>query len=107
MAANKSKYSRAVIKHLRVLSTPNDESLEYGDAYLDFITLWEELGEAFKHGQVTDEQRDLIDTVFNCIGDVVDKGAEFRWVTDEDLMSHPDWEPMREAARAAITKLEG
>lgn len=107
MSDKPSKYSRAAIRHLRVLSTPNDESLDYPQAYEDFVDLWGQLGSAYKHGQVTERERELIDAVFECIKNVVDNAVGFHLGTDEALMNAPEWEPMREAARAAIKKLEG
>lgn len=106
MSTRTSKYSRAIIRQLKVLATPNEEELDYKAAYVAFTDLWEDLDEAFSHGLVTDRQRVLIDAVFDCLYQATLRPDRFRLASEEYLRSSPEWEPMRVAARAAIKALE-
>lgn len=107
MSGKPSKYARALIRHLRVLATPNNERLDYKTAYVEFTYLWEDLEQAREHNQVNDAQVLAIEAVGDCLTEVTYREDRFRLGSEEALRSAPEWEPMREASRAAIKELEG
>lgn len=106
----KNNYCRAISRHLKVLAQAGVKGRDYVTSYEEFIDLLEQLDEATTAGVVSPTQRDAIQAVFSCIDKVtidVDKGlVEYNEYRDAGFRDSPTWEPMREAARAAIKELE-
>lgn len=106
MSDKPSKYCRAISRHLLVLATPNDVSLDYVQAYEDFVDLWDEEENAHKRKELTEQQRKSVDAVLDSIMTIVYRPDSHRLGTSQALRGAPEWEPMREAARAALKELE-
>lgn len=101
-----SKYRRAVVRCLRVLASPHREDVDYKSAYERFTYLWEDLDQAKDQGEVSEAQYVAVESVGDCLDDITRHPKRFQLGSDDALRSAPEWDPMREAARAAIEVLE-
>lgn len=107
----KSKYCNNLSRHLTVLAQPGVEGRDYVTAYEEFIDLLEQLEKAVDAGVVSETQRNAIEAVFDCIDKVGEDRrqglVDYGVYVDDAFRESPTWQPMREAAQAAIKVLQG